>query len=309
MRRAASLTLIFLLLASLYGLPLNKVEASQPVYRKIAGYDPPLMDISSLDWPDFWGKFNQYADWNLEWHNGSNWISVKQDLQIVRDYPEPNRVKLTLVFDASHEGDYRLTFAVNKLVKDYITKAENHVYQLNYGNYSLTFDWSDAAAINGIVFKYGVQDDYFWFRMRRDNVPLGAHVEIDPELIVEYDLSNVDGYLAMQDLHPSDEEYHRSAMSMSFETPGTDSVLSAVDLKIAKWGTGGGNPTGNATVQIFAHSGPIRVNHHGPDNTFPIHRGKPDHPDKQHLLLCGLREPLNWKRERLQLSHNWDRRK
>ena len=119
MRKTPALTLIFLLLVSLYGLPLNNVEASEPTPRKSVEYDP-----GPIDYSYFWNLFNEYAQWDLEWFNDLNWISVKEDMKISRVYPSPNRVKLTLKFNATHEGDYRLTFAVDKIVRNYITKID-----------------------------------------------------------------------------------------------------------------------------------------------------------------------------------------
>ncbi|GAF72028.1 unnamed protein product, partial [marine sediment metagenome] len=136
-----------------------------------------------IDWPIFWQTFKQYAQWDLEWHDGSEWVSVKEDLDVQLSYPQLNTSKINLVFDASHSGNYRLTFAINKVVKDYAEKIDKYQYELTYDDVSIIFDWSDCANISGLVFSHGIKDNLFWFRIRRDNVPLGAHVEIDPATI------------------------------------------------------------------------------------------------------------------------------
>ena len=110
---------VVLLLGSLLMVPFPVAEA-EPVPELIAGN--PLVEAPAPDWPAFWSKFNQYAGWDLEYYDGAQWISEKSDLEIVRDYPEPNHVKLTLIFDATHAANYRLTFAISERVRDYVTK-------------------------------------------------------------------------------------------------------------------------------------------------------------------------------------------
>ena len=136
-----------------------------------------------IDWQQFWQLFKQYALWDLEWHDGSEWVSVKEDMTVQRSYPEPNRCKVNLVFDASHAGNYRLTHAIDKKVREHIVRTDKYQYDLTYDDIQITFDWSDCKDIPGLVFTHGIKDDMFWFRMRRDNVPLGAHVEIDPATV------------------------------------------------------------------------------------------------------------------------------
>lgn len=136
-----------------------------------------------IDWPMFWQRFKKHAFWTLEWYDKSDWINIKKDLEVHLSYPEPNICKIKLVFDASHAGNYRLTFAVNRMVKDYIEKLDKWQYELTYEDIMITFDWSDCADIPGLQFSHGVRDGYFWFRIRRDDVPLGAHVEIDPATV------------------------------------------------------------------------------------------------------------------------------
>ncbi len=202
-----------------------------------------------FDWSGFWVKFNKYSDWDLEWYNGGQWVSVKSDLRVVRDYPEPNRVKLTLIFDASHAGNYRLTFAISKVVKDYVTRLGQFQYELDYENHSIVWDWSDAVSIPGIVFNHGVQDGFFWFRMRRDSVPLGAHVEIDPTLIAS-NTGASDYTRNLQDLHPSASPLY-SAWYQSFVNVGTEVNLTSAQFYMRKIGT----PTGNAVAVLYAHAG------------------------------------------------------
>jgi len=132
------------------------------------------------DWTLFWQFWQQNAKWNLEYFDGSAWVSVKSDLQVVKAFPEEWLCKISLKFVASHNADYRLTFAINKKVKDYVSREAEGKYSLTIDDDVLLFDWNDVLAIPNIQITHGVTDGFFWWRARRDNVPLGAQVTIDP---------------------------------------------------------------------------------------------------------------------------------
>lgn len=208
-------------------------------------------DTASLpSWATFWAKLNNHAAWRLEWFDGVEWVQVNEDLKIQRNYTAPDKCKLTLVFDASHAGDYRLTFAIDKAVKQYATKLSQYRYELDYGDISIVWDWSDAVEIPGLVFTHGVKDNMFWFRMRRDNVPLGAHVEIDPYLIGSYGSGNRDDHLDVKAVHPSAGALD-SAVGQSFQNRAGDTRITAAAFTMLK----SGNPTGDIVAVLYAHSG------------------------------------------------------
>jgi len=144
-----------------------------------------LLDTLSdnIDWSLFWQKFKTYSDWNLEWFDGSVWISIKADLTVELAYPEPNRCKIILKFKASKAGNYRLTFGIDKVAMQYIDKSGQYQVEVTYEDMIITFDWSDCVGISGLQFSKGVTQDKFWFRISRNNVPLGAQLTIDPSTI------------------------------------------------------------------------------------------------------------------------------
>jgi len=151
---------------------------------------PSIVDtLPTPVWSSFWQNLRAYAKWDLEWNGCAGWVSVKSDLQIVRDYPQQNKCKITLIFDASNTGDYRLTFGVEKHVLKYVHKVGTYNYTLEYDKYILTFDWSDVLGIPNLQISHGIKkiggDEWFWFRLRRNNISQGAHVEIDPTIIAE----------------------------------------------------------------------------------------------------------------------------
>lgn len=159
---------------------------SWQVSNVVAIEEPEDEIILQPDWTGFWQRFRKHAMWDLEWHNGDAWTSIKSDLSIQRDYPEPNTCKITLVFDASHTADYRLTFAIDARVRTYVAKLDKYQYNLTYDLFSIVFDWSDIMSLPNLQVTHGIKNvagsDYFWFRVRKNNVHSGVHVEIDPTI-------------------------------------------------------------------------------------------------------------------------------
>jgi len=179
--------LLFLLFFTSFSLPPAVCSQSRPDIKETvnSSITSTVSTVGEINWSQFWQTFNTYAFWDLEWYNktSSQWVNVNEDLTIVRNYPEPNWCKITLIFNASHSGSYRLTFAINKTVKKYLQKIDKHQYELTYDDVKITFDWSDCAGISGLKFSHGVKKGYFWFRIRKDNILKGTYIEIDPSTI------------------------------------------------------------------------------------------------------------------------------
>lgn len=141
------------------------------------------------EWNSFWQLVHNHVLWDLEWFDPSNnmWASVKSDLSINKAYPAEDTCKVTLIFNASQTGNYRLTLSTDTQLKDYITKLDKYQYILNYDDYGLVFDWSDIAAISGLQITHGIKTvdnaKYFWFRINRNNIPKGTQIRLDPTLV------------------------------------------------------------------------------------------------------------------------------
>lgn len=131
-----------------------------------------------------WSKINKVCIWDLEYLDGETWRSRKELLEIGRAYPENNTCKITLNFTSDGAGSYRLTLAIKEKVLDHINKTGSFQYELTFMNYSLIFDWSDLKNIPGLKFKHGLQDHYFYFRIKKENVPASKSFSLDPSLIV-----------------------------------------------------------------------------------------------------------------------------
>lgn len=154
-----------------------------------------IQNMTLVNWSYFWKMFKQHSLWDLEIYNPQTtlWESHKEALTVQKNRSADNTSeKITLIFDAIApiRTDYRLTFAIDARVSEYVNKSGQHEYTLTYPindtglSYTVYFNWSDMAAIPGIRFSHGIKTlggkDYFWFRARRDDVPPGAHVELDP---------------------------------------------------------------------------------------------------------------------------------
>lgn len=168
----------------LFLLP-KPIHAQQYSYTTdIMGSKETPCNITSVNWTNFWRLFNAHTAWDLEYNEGSGWISVKTDLQVKKQYVDHTKCKIALEFTASHTADYHLTFAIDLDVKKYVYKESDAKYVLEYKNYSVFFDFSDLKQISGLTFNHGVIDidgeKWFWFRAKKENVKKGAHLSLDP---------------------------------------------------------------------------------------------------------------------------------
>jgi len=113
-----------------------------------------------INYTQIWQKINQHSAWDLEWYNATalQWVSVKSDLQIEKAYINETACKISLIFDASQAGNYRLTFAIDVRVREYVTKLDKHQYELTYDDFTIIFDWSDIASISGIIITHGMKE-------------------------------------------------------------------------------------------------------------------------------------------------------
>jgi hypothetical protein len=176
---------LFLIICALAVLPLQIEEVKAETSSTVTN----VVDTLHVDWTAFWQKFNKYAKWDLEWYNSTSltWQSIKSDLTIQKAYPKNDTCKITLIFNSSQTGNYRLTFGIDVRVKKYVAKLDKYQYELDYGEFSVVFDWSDVVSISGLVITHGVKkvagQNYFWFRMRKDNIHKGVYVEIDPSVV------------------------------------------------------------------------------------------------------------------------------
>ncbi len=141
-----------------------------------------------VNWNFFKDFFSSRLHWNMEYkrYSSSSWTNGNQYVDIVRTWNESGFWKFSLELDVPVDiYSVRFTFAMDKTVLSYVNRTDHYVYDLNVpieGTnefYNVSFNWSDMANIPNMVFTHGVQNNLFWFRFRRDNVPAGSYV-FDP---------------------------------------------------------------------------------------------------------------------------------
>lgn len=190
MKKQVLFCIASLLMSLFYVLPVSKSVEN--------GYDPSSIEVSEtnplVSWSIFWRNLKRISYWRLQWLNETENSWQRQGLHVLRTYPQKNTTKIMLNFTSTEKGSYRLDFAIQKRVKTYVNKSGNWRYELRYDytedrerSFLLTFDWSDIKNISGLIIKHGVKNNYFWFRIRRDNVPANYNIILDPSLVVDQD--------------------------------------------------------------------------------------------------------------------------
>lgn len=190
----ATFGLLIILLIATIPIPITK---AYPIPQTQGFGNTNVPEIAFVNWTRFWQLFNKHSAWDLEYNEGLGWISVKEDLEVIRQYfvetsdgdiaSDKNfatKCKITLNFTASHTANYRLTFAIDVAVKNHTYKEGKAKYILSYQNYTVFFDFSDLLKIKNLIFNHGVKTingkNWFWFRARKDNVPKGIRLTLDP---------------------------------------------------------------------------------------------------------------------------------
>ena len=73
---------------------------------------------------------------------------------------------------------------MDKRVQNYTYLENKTRYVISYQSYRVFFDWGDLLEIPGLQFSHGLTEvlgkPCFWFRLRRDNVPEGTYLDLDP---------------------------------------------------------------------------------------------------------------------------------
>lgn len=138
--------------------------------------------VETKDWSGLKLKFNDVIKWSLEYkrYDYSDWTYGNQYLHIYNSFDEYFGFwKIKLVFDCPvHVYSARFTLAIDYLLLDSYDR-DDYCTVLNYSGYSCFFNWSDLASIPGLSFSHGVQNDVFWFRFQKNNIPAGTYV-FDP---------------------------------------------------------------------------------------------------------------------------------
>lgn len=141
------------------------------------------LEPEPVNYESFFNAFKNHADWNLEYkrYDYSNWTDGNAYLTIEKTWIDTLGFwKFNLILDVPvNIFSARFTFGVDLPVLDYVERVGQYEYYLNYSGYNCFFNWSDMASIPNIEFTHGIYESMFWFRFKRDNIPVG-HYEFDP---------------------------------------------------------------------------------------------------------------------------------
>jgi len=188
MRKQLSFLCLLVVFSVVFNFPQTvKAESATP---KTFGE----LGNSQINWGEFWNLFNAYSAWDLEYNMGNGWISDKTQLTVMKNYTDQegfprvkndsSRVKITLNFTALYNADYRLTFGIDVKVKNYLYVNGQYNYSIIYEDYRCFFDWSDIKDIPTLIITHGMKqvnnNEYFWFRIRRNAVSQGTNFVLDP---------------------------------------------------------------------------------------------------------------------------------
>jgi len=161
------------------------------IYEPLDEYE--IFRPPTFNWSKYWQTFKNHALWSLEAWNPSQeqWVDATSLLNIERNFIANNSCKIGLNFTTPDNGvttDWRFTLAIDYVLRSYINRSGQHEYTLAYEAYgeyfNVTFNWSDMLQYSGLIFNHGLQDDYFWFRVRRNDIPPNFYVDIDPSYTV-----------------------------------------------------------------------------------------------------------------------------
>lgn len=145
-----------------------------------------IRETKIVNWSFFKELFLAHTDWILEYkrYSYSDWTDGSDYLTIERTWNDSGFWKFNLILDVPVDiYSARFTFGVDLPCLQYVERSGHEVW-INYTaneteTYCCMFNWFDIAGIPGLVITKGVQDDIFWFRFRRDDIPAG-HYEFDP---------------------------------------------------------------------------------------------------------------------------------
>lgn len=163
------------------------------IYTEPGPYE--IYTAPQFNWTKVWQVLRNKVHWSLEVYNPNTgeWVEDNQYLTIHIDNISDNSRKVNLTFDAPYTTNYRLTFGIDYDLKDYANLTGEHEVTLTYENcnrtFNLIFNWSKMTEIAGLEFSHGTKEingkDYFWWRVRKDNVQAGTHVDLDPSYVVD----------------------------------------------------------------------------------------------------------------------------
>ncbi|MCX6667835.1 MAG: DUF2341 domain-containing protein [Euryarchaeota archaeon] len=145
-------------------------------------------EIKKENWSNFWEFFDTYSKWRMDCYRipQDYWTNVTDYLIISDNKSADNgNLKTNLEFTAPYGGNYNISFTIDRPLRSYYNDSLHNTYYLNYTSdqneiYHAFFNFSDIRAIGLFAITPEIINNKFKLSVRRDNVPAGFHVIIDP---------------------------------------------------------------------------------------------------------------------------------
>ena len=136
-----------------------------------------------INYQKAWAYMLNRTSWVLQARTSGVWNDVS-GLSIAYNDVAEGKKKFGLVFNATAApvSDYRLVLNIDLPVTDFDKEDANIILRsaaFDRG-FTFNFDYSDIAAIPGLIFDYGFENGGFRFIVEKDNVPFGTFVDLDP---------------------------------------------------------------------------------------------------------------------------------
>lgn len=163
-----------------------------------AKLEPTLVsNIPQTDWASFWKEFDTVATWKLQYRDGNNWKD-ENILDVIKEYPQSDKCKITLGFIGTENRNYRIFFTILKDVLLSSSIPDMWQVELEYSDSKIIFDWSDIKGIPNIAFEKGLNklenNNFFEFFINLPAVKKGEKVIIDPYVVALSTQSDATAY-------------------------------------------------------------------------------------------------------------------
>ncbi len=140
---------------------------------------------SKMNYQKAWVYLFGHTVWNLQAHINDQWEDVGGLTINYKDVTEKSK-KFTLDFTATvnPRANYSLTLTIDIPVDDYSYDDDSKTFDIKYTafdhQFTLRYDYSDVSRLSGLSFDNNIIDGKFQFRIQRNNIPFGTHIELDP---------------------------------------------------------------------------------------------------------------------------------
>lgn len=146
-------------------IPPVKAEPQVPLTNPT----PEILDIFEMNWTEFWSELNENISWKATPKN--------EDLQVIKEFPEPNICKVTLDLTASLPAVYTITFKIDQEFMNWEVIDDTTIL-LNYDSYEIKFNFSDVEDMR-LQHSHSTTGKKFVFHIQKQ-MEEGENLYVDP---------------------------------------------------------------------------------------------------------------------------------